>query len=47
MDALPNLYSSDVIKMRKTRHTAHTDEKGSAYKLIAGRSKGRDNLQDP
>jgi len=44
MDASPNLYSSDIIKVRKARHIALADEKGSAYERNAGRSKGRDNL---
>jgi hypothetical protein len=42
MDALPSLYSSDIIKVRKARH-----EKGNEYKLTVGRSKGRGNLYDP
>jgi len=44
MNALPNLYSSDIIKVTKARHIALADEKGNAYRPIVGRSKGRDNL---
>jgi hypothetical protein len=36
MDALPNLYSSGIIKVGKVRHVAHADEKGNEYKFTVG-----------